>query len=78
MLQLEKRFARDPSLAEAYRDSMREAIELNHLRPCTRAEINDKKNVYFIPHHPVIKTSSTTTKVRPVFDASASHQMGNH
>ena len=27
--------------------------------------------VYYMPHCPVVKESSTTTKVRPVFDASA-------
>ena len=27
--------------------------------------------VYYMPHRPVVKESSTTTKVRPVFDASA-------
>ena len=31
---------------------------------------------YFSSHHPVIKASSTSTKVRPVFDGSASTDGG--
>ena len=35
-------------------------------------EISGVNPVYYMPHRPVVKLSSSSTKVRPVFDASAS------
>ena len=32
--------------------------------------------VFYLPHHPVMKELRTSTKVRPVFDASASGYNG--
>ncbi|GFV56125.1 uncharacterized protein TNCV_1489021 [Trichonephila clavipes] len=29
------------------------------------------ENSYFLPHRPILKNDSITTKIRPVFDASA-------
>lgn len=37
----------------------------------------DKKPRNYLPHHPVIKESSSTTKIRPVFDASCKTDNGN-
>ena len=34
-------------------------------------KLADSHPVFYLPHRPVVKESSTTTKVRPVFDASA-------
>lgn len=77
MIQLEKRFERNPELAREYRRSMHEAIEAGHLRRCSKEEVEARKNAYFIPHHPVIKQSRTTTKVRPVCDALAKSSHGS-
>lgn len=68
-LNLEKRFLKDSSLYEKYRNFIKEYIELGH------AEVYDISKydlhndaVYFLPHHPVFNEQSKTTKMRPVFD----------
>ena len=42
-----------------------EEVEENELQ-----EIQQMQQKYFIPHHPIFKKSSCSTKVRIVFDAS--------
>lgn len=38
--------------------------------------IGEDRDVYYLPHRPVIKLESSTTKVRPVFNASAKTTTG--
>ncbi|XP_012271144.2 uncharacterized protein LOC105694768 [Orussus abietinus] len=61
----ERRFITDPGMAESYRQFMEEYIRLGHMGP-TAGGIRG----YYLPHHAVIKDSSTTTKLRVVFNAS--------
>ncbi|XP_076299336.1 uncharacterized protein LOC143218181 [Lasioglossum baleicum] len=66
---LERRLQSNTELREQYTEFLTEYENLGHM-----TEIKDKdcKDVgCYLPHHPVIKTSSLTTKVRVVFDASA-------
>lgn len=64
--QLEKKFKHNPELKRAYEDYIKSLIERGWLKKC----IYDKSKPHcYLPHHPVTK-ESTTTKVRPVFDAS--------
>ncbi|XP_035215196.1 uncharacterized protein LOC118188793 [Stegodyphus dumicola] len=37
----------------------------------------DEKKRHYLPHHPLIKIGVTTTKIRPVFDASTKDSKGN-
>lgn len=61
-----KRFNSNPELQIDYDHCIQEYLDLNHME---LLKDNDQAH-YYLPHHPVFKESSTTTKVRPVFDAS--------
>jgi len=71
---LEKRFESNPELKEQYTAFMEEYQELGHMSPAPPAQPDEK--CYHIPHHPVFKPDSTTTKMRVVFDASAKSNTG--
>ncbi|XP_053681566.1 uncharacterized protein LOC128732345 [Sabethes cyaneus] len=73
---LERRLQREPGLSAEYHKFMREYIELGHMRLANMIS-EDDMNCCYLPHHPVIKESSTTTKVRVVFDGSAKTSTGS-
>lgn len=64
--QLEKKFKREPQLKLAYVKYINELMEKSYIR---RSFDDNNETHCFLPHHPVFKDSSTT-QVRPVFDAS--------
>ncbi|XP_062537899.1 uncharacterized protein LOC134206228 [Armigeres subalbatus] len=70
----ERRLAKDASLREQYHQFMAEYIQLGHMSKVEEAG-NLVKRCY-LPHHPVFKEASTTTKVRVVFDASCKTSSG--
>lgn len=74
-LSVEKRLVKDPVLRSNYVDFMSEYHLLGHMskvdNPGTHTEVD-----YYLPHHAVVKESSTTTKVRVVFDGSAKSTTG--
>lgn len=84
LFQLENRFRKNPSTAETYKKVLNEYLQLGHMipvdniHPSQSATSSEKYNARqcYLPHHAVIKESSTTTKVRVVFDASRPTQSG--
>ncbi|GBP12592.1 hypothetical protein EVAR_10255_1 [Eumeta japonica] len=68
---LEKRFHKQPDVKEHYLSFMREYEALGH-----SSKIERPKNAVFLPHHPVIKENSESTRCRVVFDASAKTETG--
>ncbi|XP_017875143.1 uncharacterized protein LOC108622023 [Ceratina calcarata] len=62
----------NPDLKIQYHKNMQEYIDLGHMSLAT----NENRDGYYMPHHAVIKVSSSTTKVRVVFDASAKTDKG--
>lgn len=74
---LEKRLNKDPELKKQYCDFINEYISLNHMTVVNEHEnVLSRNPTYYMPHHCVVKNSSTTTKVRVVFDASAKTSSG--
>ncbi|XP_071052130.1 uncharacterized protein [Onthophagus taurus] len=69
----ELRFARDESFKTAYSKFMREYLDLNHMRPVT---VPIESPNFYLPHHGVIRESSTTTKLRVVFNGSQKTSSG--
>ncbi|XP_068240255.1 uncharacterized protein [Palaemon carinicauda] len=50
-----------------------DSYESDHkIEEVPRQEISGVNSVYYMPHRPVVKLSSSITKIRPVFDDSAS------
>ena len=74
LLQLEKRFLRNKELESTYKQFVQEYMQLGHM--VIVPEANKETSKYFMPHQPVVKESSTTTKLRVVFDASCKTSTG--
>lgn len=72
-INLEARFRKQPELKKAYSEFVDEYTELGHL-----SEIKPQipYHSYYLPHHPVIREKSESTKLRVVFDASARTSSG--
>lgn len=77
-LSLERRFSRDPVFKERYIAFMREYERLGHMTENSESTYthSDSSVHYFLPHHGVIKESSSTTRLRAVFDGSATTTSG--
>lgn len=76
----EQRLARDNKLKVAYADQINDYVKLKQMTVVTTTESDHQQidgdgmrffNCCYLPHHAVVKESSSTTKVRVVFDASA-------
>jgi len=62
------------TLREQYLQFIREYIRLGHMEKINDSELNEPG--YYLPHHPVFKCTSLTTKLRVVFDASCKTSTG--
>ena len=73
----ERRLHHNANLRDQYRDFINEFKSLGHLEKVPDEEINNGcQNRFYLPHHAVLKESSTTTKLRVVFDGSAKTSTG--
>jgi hypothetical protein len=72
---LERRLNNDPCLAKQYEEEIKDLIEKGRAEKIHEENdpnsANNQNVVWYLPHHPVIRTDKTTTKVRIVFDGSA-------
>ena len=70
LISLQRKLRADPSLASRYASALQDFESAGFVEG---VEVTDEVSdpVFYLPHRPVVKESSETTKVRPVFDASA-------
>ena len=72
---LEDRLEKNPKLKMNYNEVFEEYRELGIIEKVPDCELNNDR-VFYLPHHAVVKESSTSTKVRPVFDGSCTDKNG--
>lgn len=65
---MELSFKQKPQFVEKYKDFMKEYESLSHMVNLGEYPQSIPHNAYFFPHHGVLRESSTTTKLRVVFD----------
>ncbi|XP_058811085.1 uncharacterized protein LOC131675982 [Topomyia yanbarensis] len=73
-MSLKRRLGQNPELYNEYKAFMQEYEDMGHMVPIAAEDLDKVK--YFIPHSCVVKSDSTSTKVRVVFDASAKTTSG--
>ena len=64
-----RRLSKDPALCQQYQDVIQQQLEKGIVEQVPDAPTENRK--HYLPHHAVVKTSSATSKVRIVYDASA-------
>ncbi|XP_060518380.1 uncharacterized protein LOC132697105 [Cylas formicarius] len=72
-LNLERKLNKNLILKTQYHEFINEYLKLNHM---SLDENQQDSSGFFLPHHGVFKESSTTTKLRVVFDGSAKSSSG--
>ena len=70
---LEKRLEKDKELYKMYKEAIQEAIDNEIVEHCDEETSAEQ---YYLPHAPVLKEDSSTTKVRPVFNGSSKPKHG--
>ncbi|XP_058449072.1 uncharacterized protein LOC131429038 [Malaya genurostris] len=68
---LEKRLDRAPEIKLQYTAFLKQYEELGHMSKSETGDLDESQSAYYLPHHYVLKPSSTTTRLRVVFDGSA-------
>lgn len=72
---LEKRLSKNLDLKKSYTEVINEYLHLGHMRHVSNNDSKKNKAVY-LPHHAVIRSDKSTTKVRVVFNASSKNSKG--
>lgn len=72
---MEKRFESDANLKSAYSDFLREYRDLDHMRPVNSRLVSSQCE-FFLPHHGVLRETSSTTNLRVVFNGSQKTNLG--
>lgn len=73
---LENRLQKDSSLKTQYEAVFSDYIAQDIIEEVTINKDDKYKQTFYLPHHAVVKQSSESTKLRPVFDGSAKDPSG--
>ncbi|XP_063601659.1 uncharacterized protein LOC134777731 [Penaeus indicus] len=73
---LERKLDKDPQLKKQYSEVFTGYEEEGIIEEVPSNEVLSSQPTYYMPHRPVVKESSASTKIRPVFDASAASYNG--
>ncbi|XP_011859594.1 PREDICTED: uncharacterized protein LOC105557062 [Vollenhovia emeryi] len=73
---MENRIEKQPDIWKAYNEFMTEYEAMGHMTPIQRTDNSTEEEAFYLPHQPVIRTTSLTTKLRIIFDASAKTSNG--
>ena len=68
---LSKKLGRDPLLESRYNSAIKDVWDNGIIEEVPGEESVGCDPVFYMPHRPVIRGSAVSTKIRPVFDASA-------
>lgn len=66
---IERQLTRDPKMKEDYGKVIQEYLDLDHAERVLRGV--QVANIRYMPYHCILRESSSTTKLRVVFDASS-------
>ena len=73
---LERRLEKNAELKKEYTELLQDYENQGHMSQIQDEEDETTHQVYYIPHQPVIRESSVSTKLRVVFDVSAKTSLG--
>ncbi|XP_026827674.1 uncharacterized protein LOC113562437 [Ooceraea biroi] len=76
LLRMERRFQSDNVLKTQYIEFLREYEDLGHMRESFSNEKSTFSCEFYLPHHGVLRPSSSTTKLRVVFNGSQKTSSG--
>lgn len=75
-LSLERKLLADPSIKKEYDNVFREYLDKGYLRAIDNAASESDEPHYVIPHHGVVRTDKSTSRLRVVLDASSATSNG--
>ena len=70
------RLSRDHELKEMYTSAMDEFESLHFSERIPEGQVKSSHPTFYLPHHPVVRVSSKSTKCRPVFAANTKGRNG--
>ena len=71
LVSLDRKLAKSPDLKKGYDAALVQMEEEGVIHEVPSDQVKNSEVTYYMPHRPVVKPDSASTKIRPVFDASA-------